>query len=133
MTSLSEANESLPDHTAIDATPTSMDVRDHTVEPSKCGGERNLFAAALHQAILDLGGNNQRDKDESIRLLTDEQGEYARHRTWLCFQAGIDPESFFERVSPIARQAAVTPISKGKTASKNRKAAFAVIKMEAFQ
>lgn len=124
--------QAVPDR-GIDATPTAMDVRDHTLGPSKPGAEYQLFAEVLNQSILDLGGPSQRDKDDSVRLLTNEGGEYARHRDWLCTMAGIDPVAFFERVAPIARHAALTPIVKGRPAVRNRKVTLDAMKIETFQ
>lgn len=113
----------------IDATPSALDVRDFS-DVQDFDAEQSLFAAALEQAILDLGGPSQREKEVSIRLLTESNGEFAEHRDWLCFQAGIDADAFFEKVAPMARQAAITPLSKGKGAP-NRQQVLAVIKKEA--
>lgn len=113
----------------IDATPSALDVRDFS-DSDGFDAEQALFAAALEQAILDLGGPSQREKEVSIRLLTESTGEFADHRMWLCFQAGIDPDAFFEKVAPMARQASRTPISKGK-GSPNRQQVLAAIKKEA--
>ncbi|MEO0880223.1 MAG: hypothetical protein AAFY22_10985 [Pseudomonadota bacterium] len=110
-----------------------MDVRDHTLGLSMPGAERDLFAQVLNQAILDLNGPLERDKKESILLLTETQGDFARHRDWLCSMAGLDPVAFFEKTAPLALKAAEMPIAKGKPASKSRQAALDAIRMEAFQ
>lgn len=107
-------------HKALDATPAAMDVRDYSGS-SKPGSEQDLFAEVLTRAIMDLQGPSEYDKDESIRLFTDEFGDYAKHRTWLCINAGIDPDAFIEKIAPIAQKAAETPIDKAKPSRRYRK------------
>lgn len=54
-----------------------------------------LFVAVLDMALQDLLTGRPQDRDESIRLLTATEGDYARHRDWLAENAGLDPAAFF--------------------------------------
>lgn len=88
--------------------------------------EARLFAAVLAQAVNDLfyspgaladRSAKARTREESLRLLTDETGDWADHREFLCSMAGLDPVAFRQRILERLRRAPPEPIVTGRDRS----------------
>ena len=79
---------------------------DRTIEePSS-----QMFLAVLLRSLEDLTSRNERDRNESIILLTDLNGEWAAHRKFLIAQSGLEgvgitDDYFIERVRPLCEAA----------------------------
>lgn len=67
-------------------------------DPSSCAA---LISTVINRAVADLfdasAKPSKRDREESLRLLTDEHGEWADHRNELCACLGLDGDDLRHR------------------------------------